>query len=109
MDQTELLDSVDRLYSYGKKLINEKNNDYADPKKDAFRNFRSCEVIGLNPKQAILVRVLDKISRIGNLLNKENSVKSENISDSIVDSCNYLAILNAYIEDENKTKEKIVS
>lgn len=105
MNQKQLLSSVSNTYTKGLELIKIKNSDYADVENDAFKNFRSAEIVGVNYKRAILVRVLDKLSRISNLLDKTNQVSDETIGDTLVDACNYLAILKASIEDENLNKE----
>lgn len=98
MTKQELIKSIAQTYAKGLKIIEKKNQDYAKGN-DAFSNFRSAEIIGISAEQAILVRVLDKISRIANLLTKENAVKDESISDTLIDCINYLAILKSKIEN----------
>jgi hypothetical protein len=56
-------------------------------------------VVGVPIARAILVRMTDKMSRISNLLDKENSVKDEKIEDSIYDLINYAAILRAWLKN----------
>ena len=101
MNKEELLKSVENTYSVGTELIKKKNNDYARGN-DAFSNFRNASLIGISPEQAILVRVLDKLARISNLIDKggKNEVKDENVDDTLLDTINYLAILKAYFENE---------
>lgn len=82
-------------------LIKLKNKDYAT-ESDPFKNFRTASLVGVNPERAILLRVLDKLSRISNLVDKTNDVKDETIQDTILDCCNYLYILNAYLKDKRK-------
>lgn len=80
------------------KISHKKNKDYAI-NEDPFKNFRASEVVGVPIARAILVRMTDKMSRISNLLDKENSVKDEKIEDSIYDLINYAAILRAWLKN----------
>jgi len=82
-------------------LAKKKNADYAG-KEDPFKNFDSVKLIGVDAKHGIMVRLMDKITRIGNLLEKEPKVVEEKIEDTINDGINYLAILKAKIHDENR-------
>lgn len=79
-------------------LATRKNKDYAD--EDPFKNFRMSALIGIEPAKAIIVRILDKLSRVSNLLDKENSVKDERIEDTLMDIINYTAILKAYLNEK---------
>lgn len=84
-------------------IATKKNADYS-PGADPFRNFRNSEVIGVDPERAILVRVTDKITRIGNLIGRTDGpvVTDETINDTIEDAINYLAILKALRENDSK-------
>ena len=58
------------------------------------RNFElSAEVSGTTVQQGILTRLMDKMTRVGNLLSQEAAVKDESIEDTIKDAINYCAIL----------------
>lgn len=105
MNQKELINSIENTFKAGILIVKKKNEDYACPETDAFKNFRSAAVVGVDPKRAILVRVLDKLSRVANLLDKQTlHVENESVTDTLLDLVNYTAILKAYIEDENKEK-----
>jgi hypothetical protein len=99
MTNKQFLESIADTYAEGIALIEVKNADYASST-NPFKNFESAAVAGVDVKRAILIRVLDKISRISNLLDKEAKVKDETIDDTLVDAINYLAILKANIEGE---------
>lgn len=77
----------------------QKNADYAGDE-DPLANFRACQSFGVPMVRGIMVRLSDKMARIGNLLDKEASVKDEKIADSIDDAINYLAILKYALETE---------
>jgi len=99
MNQEQFIANIQGTFAVGLDLIKKKNSDYANSH-NPFRNFESASIIGLKVEHAILVRILDKISRISNLIDKDAAVKDESLEDTIIDAINYLAILKAY-RDEN--------
>lgn len=101
MNQEEFIKDIENSYARGIALIRIKNADYADGS-DPFKNFRTASLLGLTIEQAIMVRKLDKITRIGNLLTKEAAVKTETIEDTILDDINYAGILLAYLHAKSK-------
>lgn len=101
MNREEFIASIESTYKKGVSIVKMKNADYANSD-DPFKNFRSAEIVGLTVERAILVRVLDKITRISNLLGKEADVKEESLEDSCLDMINYMAIFVAYRESNKK-------
>ncbi len=95
MTKDKLINSIRQTFTDCITLVEKKNQDYARGN-DAFANFRSSEVAGVSPERAILIRVLDKISRVSNLLEKEPAVTDEKLTDTLIDCINYLAILKAF-------------
>lgn len=83
-------------------LIRKKSSDYAKPDSDTLSNFKNSLIVGVSLERGVLVRIMDKISRISNLLDKDASVVGESIEDSIQDSINYIHILGCVI-DNNKS------
>ncbi len=84
-----------------------KSKDYAKDH-NPFANFDACEQFGVTREKGILIRISDKISRIGNLLDKEAHVKDESIHDTINDAINYLNIISISLtekETENGGEE----
>ena len=104
MDQKQLLENTRLVFEQCLSIMKDKNSDYADVKNDAFLNFRLSTVVGVPVERAILVRTLDKLSRIGNLIQKdgEMAVKDENIVQTALDLINYVAILIAYVSTETQ-------
>lgn len=96
----DLVKSVENTYKQGIALIKTKNKDYAG-NGDPFQNFNACYIIGVNPEKALLVRITDKLTRIANLLDRPAQVNDEKITDTLVDLCNYSAILKAMIDSKN--------
>lgn len=99
MTGIELQNSLKETFAKAAKISEAKNKDYAS-EEDGLKNFRSSELVKISMEKAILVRLMDKISRIANLLDRPNVVKDESITDSILDAINYLAILKARLEEK---------
>jgi len=101
MNREEFLKNLENTYREGLELVAKKNADYANSG-DPFLNFRNSEVVGVSIAQGILVRTMDKITRISNLVARPRgtqAVKDERLTDSILDAINYLAILKAHLDD----------
>ena len=97
MNRTEYIDKIAENYARAVEISRAKSSDYAADS-DPFRNFRGCEQHGVTAEQGILVRMSDKMSRIGNLLQQEAQVKDESIGDTLLDLANYAVILKLLIE-----------
>lgn len=101
MTRDTYFQEIETFFNKGVGIMYSKNADYADVT-DPFRNFRAAESFGITIEQGILVRMSDKMSRIGNLLSKEtHAVKDESIEDTLQDLANYAAILATYIKNKN--------
>ena len=89
-----LISSSTELFRNNLAIMKAKNADYSG-KEDDLSNFKTSATIAkISVEQGLLVRIMDKMSRVGNLLTTDAEVKSESISDTISDAINYLAILN---------------
>ena len=88
-----------RTYEEALLIAEKKNQDYS-PGANPFRNFENTQQIGVSPERGILVRMIDKISRINTLLDRKEVVLDEKITDTITDLINYAAILKAYLENK---------
>jgi len=101
-----LIDSAKELFQNSLDILEAKNHDYTggDNISNPFKNFENVERLGIaTVEQGILVRLSDKLNRLSGLLvnNVDNKVKDESIHDTISDSINYLAILDAYLKNKN--------
>ena len=79
-----------------------KNADYSGEKEmgsDPFRNFMNAKMAGVSIQQGILVRMVDKFSRVSGLLANGNQPKvaDESVIDTLDDLINYTAILKSTI------------
>ena len=83
-------------------ILKRKNHDYAGKDTpDPYKNFKNVNVVGVNVEKGILVRIMDKITRISNLTEHEAQVKDESIQDTLSDLINYSAILKSYLKNKN--------
>lgn len=89
--------TVDKMYEIAKK----KKADYSW--NWPFENFETVEKLSITKTANwILVRMTDKITRIVNLLEKENQVKDESIEDTLIDLANYSILLKIYLQNKNR-------
>lgn len=86
-------------FDLGMVIMKEKNHDYAGLD-DPFKNFKNVEMLGISVEKGILVRMIDKISRISNLLERPAQVADEKIQDTLLDLINYTNILKVYIDNK---------
>lgn len=101
-----LLIDLEEAFTKCMSMAAKKNADYAgEETKDVYKNFRNSVAVGVSPERAILVRLMDKITRVSNLLDQENHVKDESIEDTLLDMVNYSAILLSYLK-RNKQPQK---
>ncbi len=81
-------------------IMRAKSCDYAQPD-DPYANFRGAEFLGIDLKRGILIRVMDKISRLNNLIDRGAKVE-ENIEDTCLDLINYVNIVLIKFQSEKK-------
>jgi len=97
MTNKKFIESLEKTYKKCVDIVKVKNADYATTE-NPFRNFEFAKILDMSVEEAILLRTVDKIARIYNLLDKEPKVLGEKLTDTIEDCINYLAILKAYRE-----------
>lgn len=97
----QLIESAKATAARVLETIRKKNGDYAAVG-DPYRNFQASELLGLSVEQAILVRTLDKVVRISNLLEHESFVAEEPLEDSIDDVIGYMFLLRGWRESINQ-------
>lgn len=92
----ELVNFQNSLALIGRTIIADKNRDYGDTaNNDPFANFRRHGALG------ILARIDDKMARLNTYCKTGKlNVADEGVFDTIIDGINYLAILAAYLLDE---------
>jgi hypothetical protein len=97
MNVKEKAESAARRFDKCAEMLVLKGNAYGG--NSGFGNLENSVIVGVSVERGILVRLMDKISRIQNLINFDENINSdESIDDSINDAINYLALLGAYRE-----------
>lgn len=104
MNHSELLKFSEDNFKKCLSIMQAKNADYSAGDDDALRNFKTAKLVNLDPKHILLANMVNKISRIGNLLSKEAAVETEKIDDTILDLVNYSILLLAYLHDETNSQ-----
>ena len=85
--------------------MRQKNNDYTGGEKatDPFANFNAASVLGIDPVQGLLLRVIDKIQRIRSFTNdKELKVSNESVEDACDDIVNYAILAKAMLMEQRE-------
>jgi len=106
MNRAELFELHKETCERGLELMRKKNRDYAHDESSPFTNLRGSAVVGVNPLQGVLVRCIDKFSRITTFIEKGDLlVVNESVEDSIVDIINYMVILKGMIIEDARIRE----
>ena len=103
MTNIELFKIHKELCSTALDLMQRKNHDYAGSKgNEPFTNFTRTEAMGITTtEKAMLVRMLDKMSRLSSILaSGKQHVKDESFEDTMVDVINYIVLLSAYRQEK---------
>lgn len=88
----------------GLELIKRKNADYA-ASNDPYKNFRASEAMGIKLEMGVLIRMADKMARIGNALQSGSvAVQDESVEDTLLDLMNYSNILLTYLQSQRLLK-----
>lgn len=92
MTQGEFIKEIEKTFIDALEIVKKKNNDYAT-EANPFKNFDGAVLVGVSREKACMVRMMDKVTRMSNLLEKEPSVMDESFDDTANDLINYTAIL----------------
>lgn len=107
----ELFDIFDEITEKAFEIMQGKNSDYASDE-DSLANFRSSEVLNVDPRKALLIRMLDKIKRQVNYIER-GELSVDSAEDDIIDLINYSVLLHAlnrekeFEEAYEATKDKV--
>jgi hypothetical protein len=103
MTRDELLDQLTELAADRVALAGRKNQNYSGD--DALANFTHIETISngrITAAQGILVRLTDKLSRLGNLLFDGKDLVNEPIQDTLMDIANYADLMTLCLRHAKK-------
>lgn len=99
MNQREFLKQAAINSLAAVRIMEKKSADYAQVD-DPFKNFRASEILNVKLEKGILIRTLDKVSRIDNLLEREAQVTDETIEQTLLDAMNYFNIILIYLQSK---------
>ena len=89
----EALAVEDTIQQAADNVLLKKRHDYSG-EEDPYANFRMSEFVGVEPWRGVMVRLMDKLSRVRHILESgEQLVLDESIKDTLGDAINYIKIL----------------
>lgn len=94
---------LDELFKIQRDILDKKGYDYAG--EDVLSNFRLAGMIvnqgSVHPDAVNCLNLIGtKVARLGQLLSSNKSAQNESIQDSIIDLCNYSALLYLILKME---------
>jgi hypothetical protein len=107
MKITDVLKVHEETCNSCREVMKKKNSDYTGGKTstDVFANFRSSEVLGINPVLGVMMRIMDKIQRIRSFTNdQELQVPNESVYDAFDDILNYAILGKCMIMEQREKK-----
>lgn len=109
MTQGEYLQQFKALTDGMLAITAAKNSDYGGGR-TAFKNFEMIENVRSNirTEDGIFVRMTDKFTRIGNLMEREAVVADEKIEDTLLDLANYSLILLIYLRSKQPPVSEVL-
>lgn len=82
------------MTSKAQRLLQDKNHDYSSDA-DPLANLRACELLDIPAREGVLIRLLDKVSRLHYVSSKGTNKVNESIEDSCIDIINYVVLFAA--------------
>lgn len=101
MNRKEFRKDIQKTFAIALAIIDKKNHDYSGVT-DPFGSFRNAQIAGVGVTQSLVLAVVQKVSRMGNLIQRPAKVVTESLEDTIIDCINYLAILLAWLHSNEK-------
>lgn len=98
--KSPILLEAQRTFKSMLEILESKGKDYAKDS-DPYQNFRLAEsLLGVPTRKGIAVRLLEKVSRICNLMDKSEDVKGETIDDTLNDLIGLAIVLKSKLKQE---------
>ena len=101
MKNNDLFKFAEEKYQKCLEIMTAKNHDYSYGD-DALSNFKVVKQYDIPVEHGFITRLSDKFKRISNILKRKATVVDETTEDTILDMINYLMLLLAYLNDEEK-------
>jgi hypothetical protein len=98
MNIQEYLELKQKLFKKSDEISILKSKSYSNIADDPFKNVKMSSLIHVKPAKGILIRLLDKISRIDTYVDGNGiDLKDEKFEDCIIDAINYLTMIYAIV------------
>jgi len=95
LTREELLEMHNYLCREARDLMEQKNHDYGGAQ-EVFGNLQACEDLGIcSTEQGILIRMVDKLSRLINFEKQGKFSVDESVDDNVQDLINYSVLYRA--------------
>jgi hypothetical protein len=99
-NKSKFYDKFGEFLKQMEKTFIDKDADYAGPR-GPFGNFKECETIGLPAYVGCYVRMMDKITRLNNLILFDPKIKDEKIHDTAMDLANYSVVFRILLDESD--------
>lgn len=109
MNRQDYLEAFQTELETMSSITEKKNADYAEDT-NALANFNQIESITngmITAPEGILVRMTDKLKRIGALLYRDPRVSNEALEDTVIDLANYAVILKICLKDRAAQQKSV--
>jgi hypothetical protein len=98
MNIQEYLELKQKLFKKSDEISLIKSKSYSNIADDPFKNVKMATLIHVKPAKGILIRLLDKISRIDTYVDGNGvDLVDEKLEDCVIDAINYLTMIYALI------------
>ena len=103
-------EAVEEIFKTCLETVDKKNNDYGKSD-DFYFNFRQVENVGIPLWVGVVIRYLDKHSRLVNAVEQFNTtgkihLENESLEDTLIDGINYMALILATYRDWKNEKDQ---
>lgn len=78
-------------------LLKKKNADYAG-QGDVFGNLNACEALGVKSEIGMLIRMMDKVVRLSNVIGSGKNHVGDSVESECLDLINYAVLLLARVQ-----------
>lgn len=103
MNKKEYVEFVRKTFDDMHALIQRKNTDYSGKGDDPFANFRKASLVGVDPIAGVVVRLLDKVSRVESFFQNGN-LQNEALEDAFLDLIGYSCIALGMLKEQQNLK-----
>jgi hypothetical protein len=105
LTQQEAIETQFGLFTEALSILMAKRKDYSGAE-DPYGNFRACEAYGVPAALGALIRLTDKVNRLGHLISSGTALQGglvgEAVTDTLRDVINYAAIIAGLLSEHDE-------